>query len=55
MEIVVGVDVGTTSTKAVSFDADGGEHGTGEAGYPLLEPSPGQAVQDPSAVVDATL
>src|SRR4051812_42384287 len=54
-KVVLGVDIGTTSAKAVAFDADGGELGRGEAGYPLLEPEPGQAVQDPAAVVEATL
>jgi gluconokinase len=53
--VVLGVDIGTTSAKAVAFDADGHELGRGEAAYPLLEPEPGQAVQDPGAVVDGTL
>ena len=48
---VIGVDVGTTSAKAVAFDAAGRALGAGEAGYPLLEPEPGQAVQDPGAVM----
>jgi gluconokinase len=52
---VIGVDVGTTSAKAVAFDAAGRALGHGEVGYPLLEPEPGQAVQDPSAVVDGML
>jgi len=53
--VVLGVDIGTTSAKAVAFDADGRELGRGEAGYPLLEPAHGQAVQDPGAVVEGTL
>jgi gluconokinase len=53
--VVLGVDIGTTSAKAVAFDVDGRELGRGEAGYPLLEPAPGQAVQDPVAVVEGTL
>jgi gluconokinase len=53
-EVVLGVDVGTTSAKATAFDADGTEHGHGEHGYPLGEPAPGQAVQDPQLVVEAT-
>src|SRR5881397_3821740 len=51
--VVLGVDIGTTSTKVVAFDADGAERGSGEAGYELLEPEPGQAVQDPEAVLAA--
>ena len=53
--VVIGVDVGTTATKAVAFDAQGEAHGSGKAGYPLLEPEPGWAVQDPRAVLEAAL
>jgi len=53
--VVLGVDIGTTSAKAVAFDADGRERGSGDASYPLLEPEPGHAVQDPGAVVDGAL
>jgi gluconokinase len=48
---VLGVDVGTTAAKAVVFDAAGTELGAGEVRYPLLEPEPGQAVQDPEVVI----
>jgi gluconokinase len=53
--LVVGVDVGTTSVKAVGFDAQGGEHRSDDCGYPLEEPNPGEAEQDPQEVVEATL
>jgi gluconokinase len=53
--VVLGVDIGTTSAKAVAFDSDGRERSRGEASYPLLEPEPGHAVQDPGAVVDGAL
>ena len=53
--VVLGVDIGTTSAKAVAFDIDGRDLGRGETGYPLLEPEHGQAVQDPAVVVDGTL
>src|SRR4029077_14703642 len=52
-EIVLGVDVGTTSAKVTAFDAAGETRGDAEVPYPLLEPEPGQAVQDPKTVVDA--
>lgn len=55
MTAVVGVDIGTTSAKAASFDSDGTMHGAHEAGYALREPRPGWAVQDPREVVDAVL
>lgn len=53
--VVLGVDVGTTSAKVTAFDADGREHGHGEVEYPLHDPAPGHAVQDPDQVVAATL
>ncbi|MEA2310921.1 MAG: gluconokinase [Solirubrobacteraceae bacterium] len=51
--VVLGVDIGTTSTKVVAFAPDGGERAAAEAGYELLEPEPGAAVQDPEAVLAA--
>jgi gluconokinase len=53
--VVIGVDVGTTSAKAVAFDVEGREHGATEVGYPLLEPEPGYAEQEPDAVIDSAL
>jgi gluconokinase len=53
--VIVGVDIGTTSAKAGAFDADGQEAGANEVAYPLLEPEPGYAVQEPDAVVDAVV
>lgn len=53
--VVVGIDIGTTSAKAGAFDADGHETGANEVEYPLLEPQPGWAVQEPGVVVDAVV
>jgi gluconokinase len=53
--VVIGVDVGTTATKAVAFDAHGRVRGAAEVGYPLLEPAPGRAEQDPGVVVDGAM
>jgi gluconokinase len=53
--VVVGVDVGTTASKAVAFDARGHAVSTGEVAYPLLEPELAEAVQDPEAVIDGAL
>jgi gluconokinase len=53
--VVIGVDVGTTATKAVAFDAAAREVASAEVGYPLLEPAPGRAEQAPAAVVDGAL
>jgi gluconokinase len=55
VNVVIGVDVGTTAAKAVAFDAEGRTRGAAEAAYPLLEPAPGRAEQDPGAVVDGAL
>lgn len=52
-DLVLGVDIGTTATKAVAFSPDGADHGTGEAPHHLDEPEPGAAVQDPEAVYEA--
>ncbi|HEU4976435.1 MAG TPA: gluconokinase [Baekduia sp.] len=55
MTAVVAIDIGTTSAKAATYDEGGREHGVAEVGYPLAEPEPGQAVQDPGAVVQAAV
>ncbi len=52
-DVVVGIDIGTTSTKAVAFTADGTARASGQAGYPLHEPRPRRAEQDARQVVDA--
>ena len=51
--VVLGVDIGTTSTKVVAFDPTGHVVATAGQGYPLDEPSPGYAVQAPEAILDA--
>jgi gluconokinase len=54
-QVVLGIDVGTTATKVVAFDTGGGVRGEASAGYPLLEPQPGYAEQDPEAIVEAVV
>jgi gluconokinase len=51
-EVVVGVDIGTTSTKAVAFDAQGQARVAGHRAYPLRTPLPGRVEQDPEEVAD---
>ena len=53
--LVIGVDLGTTSTKAVAYDADGRAAASASVGYELREPSPGQAEQDPEEILAAVL
>lgn len=53
MEVVMGVDVGTTSTKAVLFSPDGQVLGKCQQGYPLSHEEPQAAEQDPQIVLAA--
>lgn len=51
----LGVDIGTTGTKAVVFDPGGGVKGHHTVDYPLLMPAPGAAEQDPEEIFAAVL
>ncbi|MBX7256525.1 MAG: xylulokinase [Candidatus Hydrogenedentes bacterium] len=53
MGIVIGVDVGTSGTKAVAIDAKGKQVASALVEYPLLTPKPGWAEQDPADWVRA--
>ncbi|SCF35009.1 gluconate kinase, FGGY family [Micromonospora viridifaciens] len=53
--VVVGVDIGTTSTKAVAFDTGGRQLVAHSIGYPLDQPQPGYAEQDPQLIFDAVV
>lgn len=52
---VVGLDVGTTSAKAVAYDADGGVWGEGSHACVTTHPGAGRSEQDPSQVTDAAM
>ncbi|MDQ6713076.1 MAG: xylulokinase [Candidatus Dormibacteraeota bacterium] len=45
----LGIDVGTSSLKALVLDVDGTVVGTGSATYPIATPQPGWAESDPQA------
>ncbi|RID82996.1 gluconokinase [Peribacillus asahii] len=49
----LGVDIGTTSTKAVLFGDKGTVISTHHSGYPLFSPSPSVAEQDPDEIFRA--
>ena len=49
----LGVDIGTTSTKAVLFGEKGTVISTHHSGYPLFSPSPSVAEQDPEEIFHA--
>jgi gluconokinase len=52
--VVLGLDVGTSGVKAVAFGLDRPWRHTVLREYPLLEPAPGQQVQDPERLLAAT-
>jgi len=53
--VVLGVDIGTTSVKVVAFTPSGRVVAADGAGYELLEPFPGHAVQQPDDILEAVL
>ena len=53
--VLLGIDVGTNSVKAVLYDLDGGEIAVASRSYPLLTPRPGWVEQDTEEVWQATL
>ena len=54
-EYMLGVDIGTTSTKAVLFTTKGEVIGQTNVGYPLHTPNRSTAEQDPEEIFDAVL
>ena len=52
---ILGLDVGTSSTKALLFDHTGAIRGEARAAYPLSTPRPGHVEQDPEALWRALL
>lgn len=51
----IGLDIGTTSTKAIVFTASGAVRGTGNIDYPLLVPKASWAEQDPETIFAAVV
>ena len=54
-ETILGLDIGTTSTKAILFDLQGRELAQAQESYPLQTPRPGWVEQDPEDVWRALL
>jgi xylulokinase len=52
---MLGIDLGTSSVKAIVLDERGQELGLGKAGYELTSPRPGWAESDPAAWWEATV
>jgi gluconokinase len=55
MDVVIGLDSGTTATKAVTAGVDGRVRDLVSVGYPLQLPAPGHAELDADRVVAAAL
>jgi xylulokinase len=49
-DAILGIDIGTSSAKAILFDLDGHEAASAGRSYPLLNPQPGWTEQDSEAV-----
>jgi gluconokinase len=52
-DVVIGVDIGTTATKVVAYDARGTSLASASEDYPLRQPETGAAVQEPPDLVAA--
>ena len=58
MDVVIGLDCGTSATKAVAVGLDGSRcivRATASVAYPLLVPAPGRAELDPVVLQDAAV
>src|SRR3546814_868583 len=55
MDIIIGVDIGTSATKAVAFGAAGSVLANAQVDYPLLNPQPGWYEQEPMVLFDAVI
>lgn len=55
MEYIIGVDIGTTSTKSVLYDMKGKVIAYANAGYQLYQDIPDMAEEDPEDIFDAVL
>lgn len=50
MKYVVALDQGTTSSRAILFDKDGGIHAVGQREFPQVYPAPGHVEHDPADI-----
>lgn len=55
MHYIIGVDIGTTHTKAVIINKEGHVLDEIKQSYPTTQPQPGYSEQDPAAVLNAVL
>lgn len=55
MRYYLGVDIGTTATKAVAFSPGGRALTCASAHYPMLHPQPGWSIQDPDTILHGVI
>jgi gluconokinase len=55
MDYFIGIDIGTTSTKAVAFSATGAVLAKQSSGYPILHPQENRSEQNPQEILDAVI
>jgi gluconokinase len=55
MEYFIGLDIGTTSTKAIAFDLLGNVISKCNIGYPILNPNPSWSEQNPEEMFQAVI
>lgn len=55
MKTYIGVDIGTTCTKALLYDENGQVLHSGSFGYPLYSPTPAVAEQNPDEIFSAVI
>lgn len=55
MDYIIGIDIGTSGTKAVAFGVEGSVIADWHIDYPLLNPHPGFVEQDPEVLFSAVM
>ena len=55
MEYIIGLDIGTSSTKAIAFDLKGKLISKCNIGYPILNPKPTWSEQNPEEMFEAVI
>ena len=55
MDYYIGIDIGTTSTKAVAFSANGDIIAKEEIAYPMIHPFPNYSEQNPDEILEAVI
>ncbi|GAB3936151.1 gluconokinase [Mucilaginibacter myungsuensis] len=53
MQYILGIDIGTGSTKVVTIDQNGEVLATASRKYPILQPQPGHSEQEPDKIFNA--